>query len=64
MTTAEVAALARVTPTTVARWAESGDLATALRLPGGQRRYRRSDVEALLTPASPQVAAAAPKGAA
>lgn len=51
MTTAEVATLARVNPATVSRWAESGKLPTALRLPGGQRRFRRSDVDRLLAPA-------------
>ena len=48
MTPAEVAALFRVDPKTVTRWADSGKL-TAIRTLGGHRRYMRSEVEALLT---------------
>lgn len=47
MTPAEVAALFRVDPKTVTRWADSGKLA-AVRTLGGHRRYMRSEVEALL----------------
>lgn len=43
MTAAEVAALFRVTPKTVRRWARAGKLATVRTL-GGHRRYRASDV--------------------
>jgi excisionase family DNA binding protein len=39
----EAAALAGVTPRTLARWAASGLLAS-VRTAGGQRRYRRCDV--------------------
>lgn len=38
-----------VTVGTVRAWESAGKL-TAIRTPGGQRRFRRSDVEALLTP--------------
>jgi excisionase family DNA binding protein len=47
MTPGEVAALFRVHVSTVARWATEGRLG-AIVTPGGHRRYRRSDVEALL----------------
>ena len=43
MTPAEVAAAFKVTPRTVARWADSGHL-TTIRTPGGHRRYLRSQV--------------------
>ena len=35
---------------TVWRWAADGTLAAAVVLPSGQRRFRRSDVEALIYP--------------
>ena len=47
MTPAEVAALFRVDPKTVTRWADAGKL-TAVRTLGGHRRYLRSEVEGLL----------------
>lgn len=47
MTPAEVAALFRVDPKTVTRWADSGKL-SAMRTLGGHRRYLRSEVEDLL----------------
>jgi excisionase family DNA binding protein len=47
LTPAEVAALFRVSPKTVTRWARSGKL-TALRTLGGHRRFRASEVKALL----------------
>lgn len=43
MTPAEVAAAFKVTPRTVARWADAGYL-TTIRTPGGHRRYLRSQV--------------------
>lgn len=43
----EVARLAGVGPTAVKRWTESGVL-RCLRTPGGHRRFRRSEVEALV----------------
>lgn len=46
MTPAEVAAIFRVGRTTVARWANAGRL-PFIRTPGGQRRFRQSDVNAL-----------------
>lgn len=42
----EVAALFRVNPKTVTRWAQGGKL-TVVRTPGGHRRYWRSEVETL-----------------
>src|SRR5450759_3087316 len=47
LTPAEVAALFRVDPKTVTRWANDGKL-TSLRTPGGHRRYRESEVRNLL----------------
>lgn len=47
LTPAEVAALFRVDPKTVTRWADSGKL-TALRTLGGHRRYRETEVRGLL----------------
>ena len=43
----EVALLFKVDPKTVTRWAKSGKL-TPVVLPSGHRRYRYSDVEALI----------------
>ena len=51
MTPAEVAALFRVDPKTVTRWADAGKL-TALRTLGGHRRYRQDEVQNLLVASS------------
>jgi excisionase family DNA binding protein len=48
MTPAEVAAMFRVDPKTVTRWAKAGKL-SSIRTLGGHRRYRESEVRALLT---------------
>lgn len=48
LTPAEVATMFRVDPKTVTRWAKSGKL-SAIRTLGGHRRYRESEVRALLT---------------
>jgi excisionase family DNA binding protein len=47
LTPAEVANLFRVDPKTVTRWAKSGKL-SCIRTLGGHRRYRESEVRALL----------------
>lgn len=47
LTPAEVAAVFRVDPKTVTRWAKSGKI-TAIRTLGGHRRYRQSEVQNLL----------------
>ena len=47
MTPAEVAALFRVDPKTVTRWADAGKL-TAIRTLGGHRRYLQDEVQNLL----------------
>ena len=47
LTPAEVAAMFRVDPKTVTRWAKSGKL-TSIRTLGGHRRYKESEVKALL----------------
>ncbi len=49
LTPAEVAALFRVDPKTVTRWATAGKL-TSVRTLGGHRRYRESEIRALLSP--------------
>jgi excisionase family DNA binding protein len=48
LTPAEVAALFRVDPKTVTRWAKAGKL-TSIRTLGGHRRYRESEVRAVLS---------------
>ncbi len=48
LTPGEVAALFRVDPKTVTRWAKAGKL-TAIRTLGGHRRYRSSEVHRLLS---------------
>jgi excisionase family DNA binding protein len=47
LTPAEVATMFRVDPKTVTRWAKSGKL-TSIRTLGGHRRYRETEVRALL----------------
>ena len=47
LTPGEVAALFRVDPKTVTRWAASGRI-SSIRTPGGHRRFRESEVRALL----------------
>lgn len=55
LTPGEVATLFRVDPKTVTRWASSGRIGS-IRTPGGHRRFRETEVRALLaaltTPAS------------
>jgi len=53
LTPAEVAAMFRVDPKTVTRWAKAGKL-SSIRTLGGHRRYRESEVKALLTGTLPQ----------
>lgn len=47
MTPAEFAALFRVDPKTVARWSDSSKI-PSIRTLGGHRRFRRSDIVAIL----------------
>lgn len=47
LTPAEVAALFKVDPKTVTRWAKAGKL-TSIRTLGGHRRYKEAEVKALL----------------
>lgn len=47
LTPAEVAAVFHVDPKTVTRWAKAGKI-TYIRTLGGHRRFRVSDVKALL----------------
>ena len=53
LTPAEVAALFRVDPKTVTRWAKAGKL-SSIRTLGGHRRYRESEVRELLTGMLPE----------
>jgi excisionase family DNA binding protein len=52
LTPAEVAKLFRVDPKTVTRWAKAGKL-TSIRTLGGHRRYKESEVKALLKTITP-----------
>ena len=52
LTPSEVAALFRVDPKTVTRWAKAGKL-TSIRTLGGHRRYKESEVKALLKTITP-----------
>ena len=54
LTPAEVAALFRVDPKTVTRWAKAGKL-TSIRTLGGHRRYRANEVHSLLDQFAPSV---------
>ncbi|CAM2840177.1 BldC family transcriptional regulator [Skermania piniformis] len=47
LTPGQVAALFHVDPKTVTRWAHAGRLGS-LRTPGGHRRFRKTEVMALL----------------
>lgn len=47
LTSPEVAALFRVDPKTVARWAKAGRI-SSIKTPGGHRRYRESEVRELI----------------
>jgi excisionase family DNA binding protein len=47
LTPAEVAALFRVNPKTVTRWARAGKI-TAIRTLGGHRRFRASEIQRCL----------------
>lgn len=52
LTPSEVASLFRVDPKTVTRWAKAGKL-TSIRTLGGHRRYKESEVKALLKVITP-----------
>ena len=53
LTPAEVAAMFRVDPKTVTRWAKAGKV-SSIRTLGGQRRYRESEVRDLMNGMIPQ----------
>lgn len=48
LTPAEVAAMFRVDPKTVTRWAKHGKL-SSIRTLGGHRRYKAAEIRALLS---------------
>ena len=50
----EVAVLFKVDPKTVTRWAKTGRL-SPITLPSGHRRYRATDVEALMSSSSRRI---------
>ena len=52
LTPAAVAAMFRVDPKTVTRWAKAGKL-TSIRTLGGHRRYKESEVRGLLEGGAP-----------
>lgn len=52
LSTGEAAEALQVSVQTVRRWEQTGHL-SAVRTPGNQRRFRRSEVEALLAPSAP-----------
>lgn len=54
LTPGEVATLFRVDPKTVTRWASAGRIGS-IRTPGGHRRFRESEVRALLGGADAQI---------
>lgn len=53
LTPAETAALCRADPKTVTRWVKTGRL-NPVRTPGGTRRYRESEVRALMAGRAPR----------
>jgi excisionase family DNA binding protein len=55
LTPGEVATLFRVDPKTVTRWASAGRIGS-IRTPGGHRRFRESEVRALLRGETTEVA--------
>ena len=57
LTPGEVAALFRVDPKTVTRWATAGRIGS-IRTPGGHRRFRESEVKALLAELTTEATAA------
>jgi excisionase family DNA binding protein len=52
LTPSEVASMFRVDPKTVTRWAKAGKL-TSIKTLGGHRRYKESEVKALLKSIAP-----------
>lgn len=59
LTPGEVAAMFRVDPKTVTRWAAAGRIGS-IRTPGGHRRFRETEVRALLEDGRSVAAAFAP----
>lgn len=56
LTVGDVAEMLHVHPDTIRRWSAQGAI-KSWTTPGGQRRFRRSDIEALLAPVEPSEAA-------
>ena len=53
LTPAEVAAMFRVDPKTVTRWAKAGKV-SSIRTLGGHRRYREAEIRGLMTGMVPE----------
>ena len=62
LTPGEVASLFRVDPKTVTRWAAAGRI-SSIRTPGGHRRFRESEVRALLRGDAAAATTPAPRSA-
>ncbi|WP_216210710.1 BldC family transcriptional regulator [Amycolatopsis aidingensis] len=60
LTPGEVAALFRVDPKTVTRWATAGRIGS-IRTPGGHRRFREAEVNELLAELTTDAGEAAPQ---
>jgi len=61
LTPSEVAALFRVDPKTVTRWASAGRIGS-IRTPGGHRRFRESEVRGLLADLTSEATVPATRG--
>lgn len=61
LTPGEVAALFRVDPKTVTRWASAGRIGS-IRTPGGHRRFRESEVRGLLAELTSEATVPATRG--
>jgi excisionase family DNA binding protein len=61
LTPGEVGSLFRVDPKTVTRWAAAGKI-SSIRTPGGHRRFRESEVRALLEGDEPPAETLVPAG--
>ncbi|WP_232660641.1 BldC family transcriptional regulator [Pseudonocardia sp. TRM90224] len=61
LTPGEVAALFRVDPKTVTRWASAGRIGS-IRTPGGHRRFRESEVRGMLAELTSEATAPVSRG--
>jgi excisionase family DNA binding protein len=61
LTTTEAAVILGVDPQTVRRWADDRKI-RHIRMPSGQLRFTRTDVEAVLAPVEPAAVSSSPGG--